>query len=76
MTLKEATAKPGNGFWEVLVDRWWSYERGKGILFYNKSPQCNSNKSIAEHVTTKCHPNATVIFLGRVYVKHDCGDYI
>lgn len=76
LSLEEATKEPGNGVWEVLVDRWWSHEPGKGLLFYRKSPQCNGVKAISEFVTKKCHPDAEVIFVPRVYIRHDCHDYI
>lgn len=76
MSLEDATREPSDGFWEVLTDRWWSYEPDKGILFYGKSPQCNKIKSIAELVTTKCHPGAELLFVPRAYVKHDCQDYM
>lgn len=61
LPLDKATAEPGDGFW---------------LLFFRKSPQCNRNESIARSVTAKCHPGAEVIFVPRVYLKHDCGDYV
>ena len=73
---KAITAEPTDGFWEVYVDRWWSHEPGKGLLFYGKSPQCNRNENIARQVTERCHPGAEVIFVPRVYLKHNCGDYL
>jgi hypothetical protein len=76
LPLDRATAEPANGFWEVYADRWWSHEPGKGLLFFRKSPQCNANENIARKVTERCHPGAEVIFVRRVYVKHDCGDYL
>lgn len=75
LPLGEATAEPGDGIWDVLADRWWSHEPGKGLLFFRKSPQCNRHESIARKVT-RHHPGAEVIFVPRVYVKHDCGDYL
>lgn len=76
LPLDKATTEPGDGFWEVYADRWWSYEPDKGLLFYRKSPQCNSNEAIARKVTQSCHPGAEVIFVPRVYLKHNCGDYL
>jgi hypothetical protein len=76
LPLAEATALPSNGFWEVYVDRWWAHEPGKGLLFYGKSPQCNPHESIARNVQEKCHPDAELLFVERVYVRHDCGDYL
>lgn len=76
LPLAEATAEPGDGLWDILVDRWWSYEPGKGLLFYRKSPQCNSHEAIARKITKQCYPDAEVIFVPRVYLRHDCGDYL
>lgn len=75
MTLEDATREPGDGFWNILTDRWWSYEPDKGLLFYRTSPQCNRNKGCAEAVMQRCHPDAQLIFVPRVYVRHDCADY-
>ena len=76
LPLDKATAEPGDGFWYVMADRWWSYEPDKGLLFFRKSAQCNQHESIARSITAQCHPGAEVIFVPRVYVKHDCGDYL
>lgn len=76
LPLDKATAEPGEGTWEVYTDRWWAHEPGKGLLFFRKSPQCNRNENIARHVAERCHPDAEVIFVPRVYLKHDCGDYL
>ena len=76
LPLEQATTEPGDGLWDVLADRWWSYEPGKGLLFFRKSPQCNRRESIARSVTQRCHPGAEVIYVPRVYVKHDCNDYL
>ena len=75
-SLEEITREPGDGTWEVWADRWWSFQPGKGFIFYSKSPQCNKNKSIAEKVTATCYPGAEVVFVSRAYQSHDCGDYI
>jgi hypothetical protein len=74
--LDVATATPGGGFWEVIADSWWAHEPGKGLLFYSQSPQCNKNEQIARAIQKKCHPQAETVFVARVYVRHDCGDYI
>jgi hypothetical protein len=76
LPLDEATEEPGDGFWQILADRWWSYEPGKGLLFYGKSAQCNSHESISRKITATHHPDAEVLFVPRVYLRHDCRDYI
>lgn len=75
LPLDQATAEPGDGVWEVWVDCWWSYEKPKGLLFFSKTPQCNRNESIARTVNQH-HPGAEIIFVPRVYVRHNCGDYV
>lgn len=76
MPLEQATAEPGNGTWDVLIDRWWSYQPGKGLMFYGKSPQCNDSENVSRRISARCWPDAEVLFVPRVYVRHDCGDYI
>lgn len=75
LPLDKATAAPGDGFWEVYADRWWAYEPEKGLIFYRKSPQCNRDERIARRVVELCHPDAEMVFVPRVYVRHDCADY-
>jgi hypothetical protein len=62
--------------WDIYADRWWAHEPDKGLLFYGKSPQCNANESIARKVQQAAHPDAELLFVERVYVRHNCGDYI
>ena len=75
MPLEEATAVPGDGFWNIMADRWWSHVPEKGLIFYGNSPQCNSNEGLARALARRIWPDAVVIFLPRVYLKHDCADY-
>lgn len=76
LPLNEVVREPRDGLWEILDNRWWSFYPGKGLMFYRKTPQCNTNEKIAQIVTSDCHPGAEVIFVPRVCLKHDCGDYI
>lgn len=75
MDLAKATTDPGEGVWEILVDRWWSVHPDKGLVFYSKSPQCHRNAEIAKMLRDKYYPDAQVIFIPRVYLGHDCSDY-
>lgn len=57
-----------------LCDRWWLVTENDEALFYKHytSPQCNSDKSIAEHIK----PAGTrAVFVSVAYVKHNCADY-
>jgi hypothetical protein len=73
--LDEATKEPDSGTWDVYVNRWWSHTPEKGIMFYRKSPQCNSNEQIARKIQESCYPEAETIFVPRVYLRHNCRDY-
>ncbi len=72
MPLEAATREPDDGLWDVYVNRWWAHEPGKGLLFYGQAPQCNKRESIARSVASRCYPDAEVIFVPRVYIKHRC----
>ena len=76
MPLEQATTPPGQGFWEVYADSWWAHQPGKGLLFYGKSPQCNRIEHIARSIQQRCWPDAELIHVPRVYVKHNCSDYL
>jgi hypothetical protein len=75
MALEEAIKPPTDGFWNVLTDRWWCVDPEKGLLFYGTAPQCNRQKSIALLLASKCWPDAEIIQIPVVYLKHDCADY-
>jgi len=74
--LDKATALPTDGHWDVYADRWWCVDPEKGLLFYGKAPQCNSNEGIARKIQAKAYPDAELRFIERVYLRHDCGDYV
>ena len=76
MSLFEATMEPQSGHWEIYRRCWWVYYPGKGLAFYMKSPQCNSNESIARKVQESYHPDAELLFLERVAIPHNCNDYM
>jgi hypothetical protein len=66
----EKAQTPFNGA-EVMTDRYWVVEDGC-ILFWNKySPQCNSQKSVAEYIQKKLYPSGSVMFLPVVYTIRD-----
>jgi hypothetical protein len=75
LPLDEVVTDPGDGQWDVYTDRWWVYVPGEGLAFYGKSPQCNSNRSIAEKVMQHSWPHAELRFMERVCLRHNCSDY-
>lgn len=68
------------GFYRLLKDRWWALDTDDNVLFYGRigmSPQCNSNKEIIKlMVEMEGHPAVAMIFLERVWLPHNCTDYI
>lgn len=59
----------------VMMNRWWTTD-GKNIFFFHSyaSPQCNSNKRIAQQIADiRKHD---VVFMPIVFVPHNCSDYI
>jgi hypothetical protein len=79
--LTEAIVPP-NGLIEHLPNKYWAYVEGKGILYFKgspkssfMSPQCNSNKEIAEHITEMFYPWATVLFVPSVFRKVKISEY-
>jgi hypothetical protein len=73
MKIADATIVP-EGFVHILKDRWWSTD-GENILFFRNydSPQCNSNKEIAEQIAA--NHKGQVVFMPLVYLPHNCNDY-
>jgi hypothetical protein len=60
---------------KCMLDRWWHVTENDEVLFYKGyySPQCNSDKSVVEHLTIAgCH----AVFLSVAYVPHRCSDYV
>lgn len=74
LSLEEAREPTGIGPYYCYMNRWWAHLPGKGLIFYRKSPQCNSSQSISKHVA-RMYPDAEVIFVERAYILHDCRDY-
>lgn len=58
-----------------LCDRWWIVNEKDEALFFRHitSPQCNSEKSIAERLKPE---GCRVEFVPVAYVKHNCSDYL
>jgi hypothetical protein len=72
MSLTELTTPSGGRI--VMTDRWWIVTESNEALFFKHytSPQCNHDKSIAEHIK----PAGTrVEFVPVAYVPHKCSDY-
>lgn len=62
------------GFHMVYKDRWWAVDKDGNAFFYDKSPQCNSNKAIVERLHT--HPDMVdVVFVSYAYVPVSIHDY-
>lgn len=90
VTLEEAT-KPVNGLFQIFVDYWWPLDSQGRIAFYNPmlagkrrhasikyrgSPQCNSNRLIAERVSQCQEWPVEIRQIPVVYVPIDPKDYV
>jgi hypothetical protein len=66
---------PDEGIFQVYKDRWWSTD-GENIFFYRGygSPQCNRHKTISERLGAR--RGHGVVFLPRVFVPHDCREFL
>lgn len=54
----------------VYCNRWWTVRDGC-ILFYRKSPQCNSIEKVARKFQERLFPGANVRFLPVVFAPND-----
>ena len=68
---------PPSGLIEHIKDRWWAVHPNKGLIFWGKgqSPQCNSNKDIAERIFV-IYPWAEVKFIPSVFRQINPNDYV
>jgi len=62
----EEARRPKNGA-TVYTDKYWAVQDGCVLFFRGFAPQCNSNKKLAEMVTTKLYPEAKVKFFDCIY---------
>ena len=85
LPLPHALAGPSSGFVQVFSNRWWSVCPKRGLRFYNQmkangrrqhkslgSPQCNADQRIMARF---CKPGDDVIFIERVFVPVNLGDW-
>jgi hypothetical protein len=77
MSLEKATSLPDDGLFNVFKNRYWVVIEGN-ILFYRSycSPQCNSNVRIMDNTALVCKYGASIKLIERVFVPHNCSDYI
>lgn len=72
----ETASEPKDGLPQrCLKDYWWIFEPTRGILFYRQtakskhlSPQCNSNRVIAEQIRSRLYPWAEIKQVPKVFV--------
>lgn len=61
--LDEATTATA-GKYRAIVDHWWIYRPGLGIVFaglQSQSPQCNIDRRATEMIQSKLYPDAKII---------------
>lgn len=69
---------PPSGLIRHIKDHWWVTHPEKGLAFFDKkymSPQCNSNKSVTEHIA-RMYPWAEIKFIPSVFRRIDLNDYV
>ncbi len=78
----------GKGFCNVLVDRWflihpetedlifWQSNKKRQGSLVGASPQCNSNKIVAELIQNKIYPWTKLKFFERVSQPIEVKDYV
>lgn len=81
LSLEEAMNPPREGFYNLMLDRWWMAHPEKGLVLYRPTkkcrsayPQCNSQKEIAERFL-EMYPWATLLLVKRCLIQIDVRDY-
>lgn len=64
------------GLCNVLKERYWCVDPEKGLMFYNGSQQCHTNKKIAENLQQRLYPHAEVEYHSIVLVPINPRDYV
>lgn len=72
----DEAATPKNGLHMIYVDHYWMVTADNEILIYGQgSPQCNSNKQIAERIRDRLHTECEVHQIPFVYMPVRASDY-
>ncbi len=72
--IEKATIPP-SGLIEHFKECFWCVHPEKGIVFWKRSPQCNTNKLSATRIRDHMYPWAEVHFLSSVFRKINPHDY-
>lgn len=75
--IEDAIAEPTeDDFYYLMTDRFWATDGEHIFRYRGASYQCNTNKNVVEKVVKgESHPGTHVIFLKKVWMKHDCRDF-
>lgn len=75
---KITTTPTKSGCWRLIRDHWWCVDSEENVLFYKRltSPQCNTNKNIAERLISLDESVVNVVFINYAWIRHDCEDYV
>lgn len=59
-----------------MMNHWWVITPDQCVLFYNGTPQCNSNEKVTKYLLGKLHTGCEAIAVDVAYLDHDCHDYV
>ena len=74
VALEKATVPPV-GLIEHFKDCYWVVHPTKGVVFWKHSPQCNSNKEIADRIAKSMYPWAEIKLIPSVFRRINPHDY-
>ena len=66
---------PKGGLTMVYIDRFWVVTPEDEILLYRTSPQCNSDRVLAERLLVKLYPGCEVRQIPAVFIKSDPSEW-
>lgn len=78
----EEVSKPMEGMVNTYLNRWWSYDPERGIIFWKPRkerslyPQCNHHEGTSRILTAKMYPWATIIHVPVVFTRLHLADYM
>lgn len=74
--ISELLTPPKSGLYSVKVKEWWLVDKNGNVLFYKgKTPQCNRDKRVVEHVYRDSSFYGGVVQLDIAMFPVDIKDY-
>ena len=79
LKIDEVTATPSHdNMYELYCKRYWIVDADNNIMFHKRSgiPMCNSKEQLVASLIDSFDEPVTVQYLERVWLSHDCSDYV